>query len=222
MNDLRAVLFDVDGVLLDSLTPHLRICEDKNVEYGLGLTIPNPSQLKEIVRRGVCISPMNYFFLAVGFPNEYAEQAFSDYKRIFMEQYAPAPFPNVNITLSKLHTSGLLMGIVTSNYRANVASALGDSMKLFHEECIFSKDNMIDTSKKDALISATRTLGVEPTESIYVGDQPADWQAAKAARLQFLGVTYGWGISADDKAFPKVSSVSEISDVILQRATNVI
>ena len=40
MKGYSAVLFDVDGVLLDSLTPHLQICKDKNEEYGLGLTIP--------------------------------------------------------------------------------------------------------------------------------------------------------------------------------------
>ncbi len=218
MSSLRVVLFDVDGVLLDSLTPHLRICEDKNREYGLGLKIPNASQFKEIVRKGTRISPMNYFFLAVGFPEEFAAKAYLEYQRIFMEVYAPAPFPSVHWTLKSLQDAGLQMGIVTSNFRANVVKALGNSIGFFHPECIYSKDNMAGISKGEAIASAMAKLKASPSETIFVGDQPADWEAAKAAGVKFLGVTYGWGISDEDKEFPTVREVSEIYRYISGRA----
>ena len=62
----RLVIFDVDGVLVDSLAAHLQICRDKNDEYGLGLTIPDASSFRELVRRGTRISPMKNLFIEIG------------------------------------------------------------------------------------------------------------------------------------------------------------
>lgn len=210
MSGLRVVLFDVDGVLLDSLTPHLKICEDKSSEYGLRLRIPNASEFKAMVRRGVRISPMKYFFLAVGFPEEFAEKANRQYQEVFMREYAPAPFPDVPWTLKALHDSGLQLGIVTSNVRANVEEALGESMLLFRPDGVFSKDSAAGMSKSEAIASAIARFRVSPSEAIYVGDQPADWEAAKDVGVNFLGVTYGWGISDEDKDFPLAGEIVEV------------
>ena len=67
MTRARAVFFDVDGVLLDSLPMHLQICRDLNQEYGLGLHIPGPEEFKTLSRSGIPLSPMKLFFMAVGF-----------------------------------------------------------------------------------------------------------------------------------------------------------
>src|SRR6478735_8396639 len=79
----RLALFDADGVLLDSLSPHLQICADKSREFNLGLTIPSPEEMKAMIRRKVRISPMKDFFTAVGFPDDIAEQADRDYQATF-------------------------------------------------------------------------------------------------------------------------------------------
>lgn len=210
MSGLRVVLFDVDGVLLDSLTPHLKICEDKSKEYGLGLRIPDALEFKEMARSGTRISPMKFFFMAVGFPEEFAEKANRQYQEIFMRVYAPAPFPHVHSVLKALHEAGLKMGIVTSNVKANVVEALGESIGFFDPDCIYSKDNMAGPSKSEAIVAAMIRFQVSPAETVYIGDQLADWEAAKAAGVNFLGATYGWGISEDDKGFPVVREVSDI------------
>lgn len=219
MKQLSAVIFDVDGVLLDSLRPHLQICEDKNREYGLGLSIPNPGDFKKMVRQGAKISPMKYFFEAVGFPSNYAEKAFAQYKENFMRDYAPKPFPQVGDMLSELTFAGLRLGIVTSNVRSNVDAALGPSMRFFQPECILTKDNTATESKADTLLLAAKRLRVETIDTIYVGDQPADWRAAQTARTNFLGVSYGWGISEEDDEFPVVRNVMDIAEHILNKTT---
>lgn len=213
---LRAVLFDVDGVLLDSLRPHLKICETKNQEYNLGLTIPSLSAFRKMVHEGTRISPMKYFFVAVGFPEQFADQADLQYQATFMRDYKPEPFPGVVSTLNKLHDAGLQMGVVTSNVRANVVQALGDSVGFLNVNCIYCKDDAVPLSKSEALASAVRNFQVEPLETIYVGDQPADWEAAKAAGVGFLGVSYGWGISIDDIDYPVVNDVHDIYSYIAE------
>ncbi len=172
-----------------------------------------------MVRAGVKISPMKFFFQAVGFPSHYADRATAQYNETFMRDYAPKPFPHVGDMLSKLTTSGLRLGIVTSNVRSNIDSALGPSMRFFHPECIFTKDHPATNSKADALRAVAKRLNVASIETIYVGDQPADWMAAKEARVNFLGVTYGWGISEEDTYFPSVNNVMAIAEHILNEPT---
>ncbi len=217
MGQIYAVVFDVDGVLLDSLMPHLQICKDMNRKYDLGLVMPSVNDFKKMVSNGVKISPMKYFFKAVGFPNKYADLAFEDYKAIFMRDYSPKPFSQVENMLFKLSQAGLKLGIVTSNVRANVDSALGDSMHFFYPGCIFTKEDMVNESKVSALFSVSKHSGVGVSSILYVGDQPADWAAAKEAGVKFLGVTYGWGISEENKDFPTVKSVEGIAEYIFKK-----
>lgn len=218
MKHISAVIFDIDGVLLDSLVSHLQICKDKSEEFGLGITIPTAENFRKLVRNGVKISPMKYFFEAVGFSPEYSDKAVVQYNEIFMRDYSPKPFPQVNNMLSKLAQVGFKLGIVSSNVRANIDAALGVNMHFFDSECIFTKEDVLNVSKTDALLIAAKKLKINISEVLYVGDQPADYMAAREAGANFLGVAYGWGISVEDKAFPVVNNVMAIAKYILEKA----
>ena len=207
----RAVFFDVDGVLVDSLPQHLKICHDKAIEFGLRLKIPTVDEFRQLVRRGTKVSPMLYFFLAVGFPEDCARRAVLDYEREFMQRYRPNVFPGLNKMVTTLHSAGYRLGIVTSNTRANVVPALGDAMHYFEESCLFFFDRYSEPKAKSwALAEGARLLGLAPQACVYVGDQPADATAAREAGVRFLGVTYGWGISEDDKQYETAKSITEI------------
>lgn len=216
MRKYSAVIFDVDGVLLDSLASHLQICRDKNKEYGLGLSIPDADDFRNMVRKGVKISPMSYFFKAVGFPEKYVEMAFLQYKKVFMRDYAPKSFPRIDEVLSALSSAGFDLGIVTSNVRANIDAALCSNMRFFNPKCIFTMENSDSLPKKDAIFSIVKELNIDIGTLIYVGDQPADWLAAREAGTNFLGVSYGWGISKEDKEFPVVDSPKGIVEYLIK------
>jgi HAD superfamily hydrolase (TIGR01549 family) len=213
---LKAVIFDVDGVLIDSLAPHLKICQDKSDEYGLGLGIPDAQEFKEMVRRNVRISPMEYFFQAVGFSEKDAARATADYQKDFMRLYAPKAFADAARVIRALRDASFRLGIVTSNYRINVEGTLGDSMRLFDAELIFTHDDMERKSKAAALKEIIAKLGIESSACAYVGDQPGDWRAAREAGCTFIGVTYGWGISQADTEFPTFASLAALGDYFLE------
>ncbi|SRR6266849_1303567 len=209
---LRAAFFDVDGVLLDSLPQHLQICRDEARAFGLQLEVPDVNRFRAMVSRGTKVSPMSEFFRAVGFPDPYIAQAVAEYERGFMERYKPRKFGHVDETLERLHAAGLQLGLVTSNTRANVEPALGGAMRYFDPRAVFFfEDGLFSKSKSASLVEGARRLGASPAECVYVGDQPADADAAASAGLRFLGVTYGWGIPQGEARFDTVDTVAEIA-----------
>jgi len=220
MKKISAVFFDIDGVLLDSLEPHLQICVDKRKEFGLESEIPEiPDGKKfkyEVVRNDVKISPMEFFFIAVGFPEEAAKQADADYQNNFAEDYQIEKFIGVDEMLSGLSRAGIKLGIITSNVEPNVSLSLGGSIDYFDPNCRFMNDTHPTHSKSDSIIAGARFLKFAIDNCLYVGDQPADWKAARTAGANFLGVSYGWGISDEDNEFPVVGSVTKLYEVILK------
>jgi phosphoglycolate phosphatase-like HAD superfamily hydrolase len=212
---IEAVVFDVDGVLVDSLDAHLRICRDKSQEYGLALTIPDAAGLRAMVKRGIVISPMKQFFLAVGFPEDLADRADASYRREFVDKYRPQSFDGVGEMLAQLASHDVRLGMVTSNTLANVRPSLGSLMQYFDPKCLFARDEASAPGKPEALRRAAGAWSVPLDRLVYVGDQRQDFDAARDAGVRFLGVTYGWGIDGTDLDVPKVDTPREIASRII-------
>jgi HAD superfamily hydrolase (TIGR01509 family) len=68
----------------------------------------------------------------------------------------------------------------------------------------------------DGLLQCCRELGVAPHEAVYIGDSPSDGDAARAAGMRSIGVT--WGSHSPDTLAPNfdvvVSSVEELRAVL--------
>lgn len=213
---VRAAFLDVDGVLLDSLQPHLGICSDLAAEYALpGVNVPDAASFRAMVATGLKVSPMHDFFLAVGFPETAARRAVADYEARFMRQYQPQPFAGHASMLRRLSDAGLTLGLVTANTRGNVEPALGEAMRYFDRRCLYYHDTFEPPrSKKDCLADGARMLRLAPDQCVFVGDQPADAAAAQAAGWNFLGVSYGWGLLRDEARWPMVHAVGDIADAL--------
>lgn len=98
-------------------------------------------------------------------------------------------FPGVEDALKALHETGLTLAILTSNSLENVTSILGrrNLARFDFVECGSSLFGKAHRLKK--LIAKN---GYMPTESLYVGDEIRDIQAARRAAVPFIAAGYGY------------------------------
>jgi pyrophosphatase PpaX len=126
-------------------------------------------------------------------------------------------FDGVELTLEALRERGHRLGIVTAKRRSTVDLAFA-RLPLAHLFDVVVGGDETQRHKPDPepLQLALSRLEADPDEAAYVGDSPYDMQAARAAGLYAVGVTWG-GIhdrSALGDADVVVDSAEELLDVL--------
>jgi N-acetyl-D-muramate 6-phosphate phosphatase len=187
---LRAVLFDLDGTLLDTAPDMIGALNNLRRERHLG-PLPN-----EILRP--CVSHGAARLVKLGFADADLETRAVLQQR-FLEIYRGAVsvetrlFDGMDEVLAQLAARGLLCGIVT-NKPAWLTTPLLDELELTRRfACVVSGDT-VSARKPDAMpmLHAAKLAGVDAGECLYIGDAERDVQAAHAAGMPALVATYGY------------------------------
>lgn len=138
-----------------------------------------------------------------------AIQVYSQADEKMKEIYQPKLFDNVNKTLTELKSTGFMLGVATngdSKISAELLASIGvDS--LF--DIVVGADMVNDAKPSpEMILKACESLDIAPSETVYVGDQPTDIQAGKAAEVGFT-IAVGDKKLLDEGADFIVDSVSE-------------
>jgi pyrophosphatase PpaX len=108
-------------------------------------------------------------------------------------------FPSVEESLSRLRSAGIKVAVVTSKRRASVEMALEifPGLRNVVDRFVTLEDTTHHKPHPEPLLRALRLLGSIPKErAAYVGDSPFDVEAAKAAELTSVAVS--WGAFSED------------------------
>ncbi len=195
----RAVLFDLDGTLVDPAGGITR-----GIEHGLksnGLPVPAPEILDDLVGPPLAIGLEEL----AGVPAASIPAVVRDYRAWYREQgiALSVVYPGIRDALAALKGAGVALAVVTSK-----PTPLAKTL-LAHHGLVESFDVIVGTSAdetaapapggaKDHLLrEAASTLNVEPSECTMVGDRRFDILAAKATGARSLGA--GWGFAPADE-----------------------
>ena len=189
--DVRAVLFDLDGTLIDS-APDLGAAADKmRTDRGL------PSLPFERYRGMAGAGARGLLGVAFDMTPEHPE--FMRYREEFFVNYESAMtvrtvvFEGVHETIEALVAAGLRWGVVTNKSR-RFTEPLTAAMPLFASASTVVSGDTTPHAKPhpEPLLEAARRLGLEPASCIYVGDDERDIQAGHAAGMGTVAATYGY------------------------------
>jgi phosphoglycolate phosphatase len=194
---LAAVLFDLDGTLLDTAPDlggalnRLRACE--------GLPPLPPEVIRPLVSHG------SFALTRLGFGIAETDPAFETLRLRLLDTYhadvagATTPFPGVPELLDWLVNTGYRWGIVTNKPGWLTAPLLARVSLPQPAGCVVSGDTL-PTRKPDPapLLHAAAQLAVAPAACVYVGDAARDVEAGRRAGMRTLIAGYGY-LGADDR-----------------------
>jgi len=187
----KAVLFDLDGTLIDS-APDLAAAADKmRTDRGL------PSLEYALYRPMAGSGARGMLHVAFGMPEAHAD--YENFKNEFLNNYQQAMtlkttvFSGVTDMLSALQAMGLRWGVVT-NKSQRFTIPLSQQMDLFKTAgAVVSGDTTPHAKPHPApLLEAARLLGLPPHDCWYVGDDERDIVAGKAAGMVTVAANYGY------------------------------
>jgi pyrophosphatase PpaX len=182
----RTVLFDLDGTLVDSAAMILASFQHAT---------------RTVLRREI---PEQELLAAVGGPGLRAQMEALAPDRVeeLIEVYSehnvglhPDLQPCVGILglLETLKAEGRRLGVVTAKRRATLSLGFEvlPLLEQFFDVTIAAEDTERHKPDPQPLLAALERLDEDPQNASYVGDSPFDIQAAKAAGMGAIAVTWG-------------------------------
>jgi len=188
---VAAVLFDLDGTLLDT-APDL-VGTLNHLRAGENL----PPAPVEDYRRHVSRGALG--LIRAGLPSRGAE-AEAAWRKAFLDHYAEhslvhtRAFDGVDVLLAALDEAAIAWGVVTNKpefLTLPIVEALGWSARA---ACVVCGDTLPVSKPDPAPVRlACERAGVEPTRALMVGDDLRDLEAGEAAGARAVLAAYGYG-----------------------------
>jgi len=189
--DIAAVLFDLDGTLIDS-APDLGAAADKmRTDRGLeSLPLALYRPMAGAGARGMIAVAFGLTPDDARFP-ELKEEFFRNYEARMTER--TTVFEGVAELIAQIGRAGFKWGVVT-NKSARFTVPLTKAMPLFSTaQTIVSGDTTPHSKPHPApLLEAARQLDLAPGRCIYVGDDERDIVAGRAAGMPTVAAAYGY------------------------------
>jgi 2-phosphoglycolate phosphatase len=197
MIGVGAVLFDLDGTLLDTAPDLTRALNRVLVEQGRA-PLP-PASVRPYVSHGT------RGLLRVGFDMTPDEPGADALRQRMLEVYAQGladttrPFPGILDLLEGLERAAIPWGVVTNKPERFTAPLL-ELLGLARRASVVVGGDTVEQSKPHPapLLHAARRISMDPGRCVYIGDAQRDIEAGRRAGMRTLAVLYGY-LGDDDR-----------------------
>jgi HAD superfamily hydrolase (TIGR01509 family) len=190
-----AVLFDLDGTLVDSVETRIAAWLQTFAEVGLPTSREQLSPLIGLDGRRLA----REVAALAGSPIDEARAEEIDHRsgEIYESlNRSPRPLPGVRRLVDAIEARNISWAIATSSRRAQVATSVA-ALGLSAEPTIVDASNVAHAKPEpDLLLYAAKELGIEPGRCWYVGDSTWDMVSAVAAGMIAIGVTAGSAVDS--------------------------
>ncbi|MFB2539357.1 MULTISPECIES: HAD family hydrolase [unclassified Acinetobacter] len=190
--DLKAVLFDLDGTLIDTAADFIRIIQQMCREQGVAVI--DADAIRSQVSEGATA------MVRLVLPELTKDSAeLQKYRQSFLDIYSAnicvdtTLFAGMDELLQDLEQRGIAWGIVTNKPRY-LSEALLKALDLDKRCAVLVCPDDVKNTKPDPepMYLAAKQLGLDSTQCIYVGDHPRDIDAGRAAKMPTILAAYGF------------------------------
>ncbi len=194
MAELKLVVFDVDGTLIDSIA-HIETVMDQAFDLH-GLARPELGAVRNLIGISLVslldqLHPGLDDAKLMGLANSYKDLFSTSSTSLPFTETAPL-FPGAQAALDRLKAQDhILLGVATGKSRRGL-NRLFDAHAL---DGFFQTTHVADdhpSKPHPAMLEATlRDTGIEPANAVMIGDTTYDLQMARSAGVTAIGVSWG-------------------------------
>lgn len=189
---MTAIIFDVDGTLVDNNVAHIEAWRRAFARFGVELT---RAQIEPMIGTGGDL-------LVPALIGEVDDRRVGDgirraHERAYLtiaQQIRFPPFPGVQRLLKELRDRRIATAVATSSKRAQLQATLTSArLSLGGNIDVLVDADAVPVTKPepDLLAAAVALLGRTPDACLFVGDTVHDAEAARRANVRFVGLTCG-------------------------------
>ena len=216
--NLRAVIFDLDGTLVDTADEFVPVVQALRAEHGREAMDP------QRIRASVSNGARALVSLGLGIDEQAPE--FESKRLRLLELYSEVlgsiarPYPGIEELLLELQRRGIGWGISTNKPRAYTEPLLARLDLQPQAGSVVCPDDVTDRKPHpESLYRNCRDLNCSPHEAIYVGDHLRDIEAGRRAGMYTIAAAYGYIEPGDDPrswgADAHAGSSTELLDLVL-------
>ncbi|WP_312376278.1 N-acetylmuramic acid 6-phosphate phosphatase MupP [Stutzerimonas nitrititolerans] len=188
---LRAVLFDMDGTLLDTAPDFIAVAQAMRMARGLAAVADK--QIRDVVSGGARA------MVLAAFDVDPMSDEFETLRVEFLERYqehcaiASHLYDGMEQLLADIEQANLLWGVVT-NKPLRFAEPIMQQLNLASRSAVLICPDHVSKSKPDPepMVLACSKLGLDPASVLFVGDDLRDIESGRAAGSKTAAVRYGY------------------------------
>jgi len=207
----RAVVFDLDGTVVDSVELII-VSFQHAIREVLGREISREDAVAWVGR------PLKEQMEL--FSPEHADDLVEVYREFNHREHDRMlkPYEGIQQLLECLRRADVKMGLVTSKSRFTAQMAFDRTgIEGYFDATVCADEAAGNKPSPAPILACLAQLGVEPPVAAYVGDSPSDIQAALAAGVAAIAVT--WGVFPADRLEAEkpdilVHTISELAEVL--------
>jgi AHBA synthesis associated protein len=204
---LTTVVFDLDGVLVDSIEVMREAFQNAYDEIVGQGPAPFEEYLPHLGRH------MPEILNIMGLPAE-MYPAFVRYSAKLLHRVPMSP--GADILLDQLRAAGIRIGVATGKSKDRAEEVLQHAGLLDRVDTVCGSDEVVlGKPAPDIVVLALRRLGSQPSQAVMVGDSVLDLMAGRAAGTRVAAALWGQGSTTELMSWrPEVVSASchELSD----------
>ena len=211
---IKAIIFDLDGVLSDTQHLHTKVEKKILAEHGISISEKELTRLYAGTKDGTGIRKE---FEKRGLPFDLQSLLREKYKRMLTEKSTIAPVPGVIVLVDTLHKTYPLA--VASGSAIGFIKLVLRKLTIARKFTVLVSANEVAEGKPDPAIFllAAKKLGVDPKECLVIEDAPNGVAAAKKAGMKCIAITTTHAEEDLKKADKIIHSFDEFTIAMLEQ-----
>ena len=212
----KAILFDLDGVLLDSMPFHVKAWQEIFSQFDIQIE-PGDIYEREGTRTVDLAGKLAKSF-HLNFSAEELQKLAQKKSKLYNEITGAGVMPGAAELIDELKRKGVYIAIVTSTFRENLVKVMPNELLSQFKVIITGEDVIHGKPHPEPYLTAAKKLGLSPAECIVIENAALGVESGKAAGMFCIGITSTQSedqlINAD-RIMPDLIAVLEQVDSIL-------